>query len=152
MLFCVWLLGSRHSDFRFGLVQSNVEPRFVQFILVEVVCDKASFRGGGPTRNKSGPAIPPANVVEFRPRKVCCQIRHRLLARWHGTSLQIGGSSGQEHPNAMDELKHSPGQFVASAPNDFRFLALKVMGTTAFGGPPVHISMFRARFVEKPFS
>eukprot|EP00437_Effrenium_voratum_P010223 CAMPEP_0181433004 /NCGR_PEP_ID=MMETSP1110-20121109/19065_1 /TAXON_ID=174948 /ORGANISM="Symbiodinium sp., Strain CCMP421" /LENGTH=420 /DNA_ID=CAMNT_0023556437 /DNA_START=43 /DNA_END=1305 /DNA_ORIENTATION=+ len=24
-----------------------------------------------------------------------------------------------------------------------------VMGTTAFGGPPVHISMFRARFVEK---
>ena len=24
------------------------------------------------------------------------------------------------------------------------------MGATAFGGPPVHISMFRSRFVEKP--
>ena len=34
-------------------------------------------------------------------------------------------------------------------PRVFQWKTFQVLGATAFGGPPVHLSMFRSRFVEK---
>eukprot|EP00439_Symbiodinium_sp_Y106_P016165 s358_g2.t1 len=67
----------------------------------------------------------------------------RILPVWPCAAIDKRGQADQMAPSSEALLPNSTPSLGTLAWNFF------VMGTTAFGGPPVHISMFRARFVEK---